>query len=378
MNVIVVGYNHHNGLGLIRSLGEAGHNVHLLLLRSGFNYLNKSSFIQSCKILNSIKDLIPAVKAIANECDKKPVLFCCGDEEATYVNDNFETLNQYCYTEGAYVDGDVNMFHDKFKSNLLAQSHGFIIPRTWVVHNNLDIPNDLVFPLLVKAGDSIRGGKGVLNKYDDKESLMSALSLLPNHVFPLQVQEYLKKEYELIILGCSIDHGNQVFCPVAEKKIRYYPQEYRITAYTEGILIKGNKALEEVVDRITSMIKSIGYSGLFSVELIFANNQLYFLETNFRNDGTGYLATASGFNLPDVFCNSFFGHEMKLNFDKYRKCHYVNVIADGMNVVHQRVPFFSWIRQLKNANCYSHYSKKDKIPLFYAIVALFVNKLKRM
>lgn len=376
MNVIILGSNHHNTLGLIRSLGEAGHTVYLMLLKSGFNYVNKSSYLKSWHLIKSFEEVIPRVKDIVSECGTKPVMLVAGDEEATFVNQHFKELSAYCFVEGAYTNGDITVYHDKFKSNDLAKKFGFKIPQTWMLCNNDDVPTDLKYPVLVKAGDSIRGGKGVLKRCNSESELIHVLEHFPNDVFPLQIQEYIQKEYEIIILGCSMNHGKHVLCPIAERKLRYYPCEYRITAYTEGILIKGNKTLEEVVDKITSMIRTIGYSGLFSVELIFANNQLYFLETNFRNDGTGYLATASGFNLPDILCHSFVGNSMNVDVMRYHPCHYVNVIADGMNVIHRRVPFYSWIRQLKKANCYSHYSKKDMLPLLYAIVALFVNKLK--
>ena len=374
MEVIVIGYNHHNTLGLIRSLGEAGHHVHLLLMESGFNYVNKSSYLQSWKLLHNLNEVIPAVQDIAGRCKEKPVLFCSGDGEASFVNNHFIELNQYCYTEGAYKNGDVNIYHGKFKSNALAQAHGFKIPKTWVVNKFSALPDDLKYPLLVKAGDSIRGGKSVLRKYTNKDSLSDALHKVSEDLYPLQIQEFIEKEFEIIILGCSIDHGTQVLCPVAEKKLRYYPQEFQTTAYTESIQIEGNSDLEIIVDKIASMIRYVGYSGLFSVELIYANNQYYFLETNFRNDGTGYLATICGFNLPDIFCKSIIGERVNINGYQYQPCHYVNVIADGMNVIHRRVPLMQWIKQLKRAKCYSHYSKKDRKPLLYSVLALFINK----
>lgn len=374
MDVIVIGYNHHNTLGLIRSLGEVGHHVHLLLMESGFNYVNKSSYLYSWKLLRNLNEVIPAVKEIAGNCKEKPILFCSGDGEATYVNDHFMELKKYCFTEGAYKNGDVSIYHDKFESNALAQVHGFKIPKTWIVSKNSVIPDDLKYPVLVKAGDSIRGGKSVLRKYTNKDSLSEAFYRVSEDVYPLQIQEFLEKEFEIIILGCSIDHGTQVFCPVAEKKLRYYPQEFQTTAYTESILIEGNSDLEKIVDKITSMMKSIGYSGLFSVELIYANSQYYFLETNFRNDGTGYLATICGFNLPDIFCQSVIGKHLNFKGYQYQPCHYVNVIEDGKNVIRGRVPLMQWIKQLKKARCYSHYSKKDRKPLLYSVLALFFNR----
>lgn len=213
----------------------------------------------------------------------------------------------------------------------------------------------------------------MLKKVNSLKDLETELHSISDAFFPLQVQEYIQKDYEIIILGCSLNHGEEVVCPVAERKLRYYPQEFRTTAYTESLLIRDNQELLSITNQIEAMIKSIGYTGLFSVELIYANHSHYFLETNFRNDGTAYLATVCGYNLPDLLCQSFSGNKKKLS-DNYKPCHYVNIIADGMNVIHGRVPLFTWVKQIRSARCYSHFSKSDRKPLFYAILALFINK----
>ena len=373
MNVIIFGSNHHNTLGLIMSAGEAGHTVYLLLLKSGFNFVNKSSYLKSWQIIESMNDVLPAVVGISRECDSKPVLLVAGDHEAAFVNHHFEELSKYCHAEGGRKNDDIVIYHDKFRSNNLAKDFGFRIPKTWMIEDRARIPQDLSFPLLVKASASIKGGKGVLKKVNSLKDLETELHSISDAFFPLQVQEYIQKDYEIIILGCSLNHGEEVVCPVAERKLRYYPQEFRTTAYTESLLIRDNQELLSITNQIEAMIKSIGYTGLFSVELIYANHSYYFLETNFRNDGTAYLATVCGYNLPDLLCQSFSGKKI-IPHDNYKPCHYVNVLADGMNVVHGRVPLFTWIRQLKDAKCYSHYSSKDKSPLVWAILAMVVNK----
>lgn len=377
IDVIILGYNHHNALGLIRSLGEKGCRVHLLLLKSGLNFVNKSSYLCSWALLSSFDEVLQRVRKIADRCDRKPVLLVAGDGEATFVNQHFEEISKVCFVEGAYHDGDVVVYNNKFRSNELAKKFGFLIPKTWIVENAESIPDSLVFPLLVKAGESIRGGKSVLKKCDNIEELKTVLSSMPKNVFPLQVQEYINKDYEVIILGCSLNHGKEVICPVAERKLRYYPREYQTTAYTESLFIEDDPELVEITERIKEMIRKVGYTGMFSVELISARGKYYFLETNFRNDGTGYLATVCGYNLPYFLVQSFYGEKTDLSNYHYVPCHYVNVIADGMNVVHRKVPLFTWIKQLRQAKCYSHYSHNDKRPLLYAIIALFVNKMRR-
>ncbi len=379
MDTIVLGSNHHNTLGLVRSLGEAGHNVYLILIKSKCNYVNKSKYVSRCFLIDNIEDVCQVVKNITEICKSKPVMLVAGDGEATYVNAHYKELNEYCYTEGAFNDGDVNVYHDKFRANELFVSENLSVPYTWTINDKNDIPEDVRFPALMKASDSIRGGKGVLRKCENREELEYELSRCDDSVFPLQLQEYLTKECEIIILGCSVYHGEKIFCPVAEKKIRFYPREYQMTAYTESFLVNSDEELTIIIEDIKQKIKGIGYEGLFSVELIRANGKYYFLETNFRNDGTGYLATVCGWNFPDVFCRSFVEpiEQITVDVNKYQPCHYVNVICDGLNGLHRRMSVVQWIKQWRNAKCYSHYSKKDRAPLFFALLALFKSVLKK-
>ena len=60
-------------------------------------------------------------------------------------------------------------------------------------------------------------------------------------------------------------------------------------------------------DIIKSFIKSIGYKGLFSVEFMITKDKAYFLEVNLRNDGTCYITTQAGVNMPAIWTFSSLG-----------------------------------------------------------------------
>ena len=57
MDTIVLGSNHHNTLGLVRSLGEAGHKVYLILIQSKCNYVNKSKYVSRCFLIDNLEEV---------------------------------------------------------------------------------------------------------------------------------------------------------------------------------------------------------------------------------------------------------------------------------------------------------------------------------
>lgn len=107
------------------------------------------------------------------------------------------------------------------------------------------------------------------------------------------MQEYIKKKDELCIDGISINAGEQVFMPYGCNYYMMSPGGYGNYMYFTPFLDK------ELTDKITNIIRGAKFSGIFCIEfLVGQNNELYFLEVNFRNSGWSYAFTYGGFNLP--------------------------------------------------------------------------------
>ena len=94
--VIVLGTNHYNTLGLIWSLGEAGHKVTLLLYDTKDVFVSKSKYITKTIIIQEGDNVIELIKHIASEMDERPVVFVSNDVDATRLNDHYQELIDYC------------------------------------------------------------------------------------------------------------------------------------------------------------------------------------------------------------------------------------------------------------------------------------------
>lgn len=364
MKVIVYGTNHYNTLNLVRSLGEENYYVILLLIRDKITFVDKSKYVKECIFIERDTDIVETIKTIsAKYYDEKIILFTSGDNEASFVNSHFKELNKYIVTEGGLCDNDINKYRDKNASNQLAGEIGFNIPKTWIINNEKEVPDCIQYPILVKANNSIYGGKNTLAVINNIDELKTKLATISSENYPVQVQEYIDKEYEIMLQGCSLNNGKDIICEIANRKLRHYPNPYSAGSFSYSVKVDSNPELIELRILTSKYLKRTNYSGLFSAEFIYCNNKYYFLEINFRNDGTSYLSTSCGCNLADAFCKWQMSIQNK-EF-KYKAHKYINLLNDINHVRKGNISFFKWIFQFMGRKCYSHFNWKDIKPFYY-------------
>lgn len=377
MNTIVLGDNHNNTLGLVWSLGEAGHKITLLLYCGTNNYVSKSKYIDKTVLLNNGDNTLNVLKQVAGSMKEKPVVLVSNDTDATLLNDHYEELKDYCYFEGGRPDGSINLYRDKDEGEKLAQKCGFIIPQTVVITKPEELASvALPYPLFIKGNNSVHGGKSAMKKCDSQEVAEEFVNGLPQDYFPLQVQEFIEKEYELMLLGCSLYGGKKIICPVSNKKIRQYPKNTGGVSWSLSVEVAGSEELRQLASRVELYLQEIEYTGNFSAEFLYANGKFYFLEINLRNDGTSWLSTCSGFNLPDMVCRSFVDENVNADNCTFRQRHYMNIMWDIQYVRNGSVKLLQWLKQLNKNTCYSHYYKKDRKP-FWMYIKPFIRIRKR-
>lgn len=214
--------------------------------------------------------------------------------------------------------------------------------------------------------------KSAMKKCDTKEVAFDFVTSLPDLFFPLQVQEFIEKEYEIMLLGCSLYGGNRVFCPVANKKIRHYPPTIGAGCYSISIDVAKSKELQQLADKFSIYMKDIEYTGNFPAEFLYSGGTYYFLEINLRNDGTSWLSTCSGYNLPDMVCRSFFDDNVLIGQYSFRPMYYMNILSDFCYVWNGSISFYRWIKQFGKNTCYSNYNSRDRKP-FLKIVTSYVS-----
>ena len=302
---------------------------------------------------------------------EKPVIFPTGDIEASLINEHYYTFCKYCYIGGNEKGNNTNQYISKSILNELALLNGLTIPKTWIVNNPCFIPEDVSFPVFVKAENSTRGGKSVIHICKSKDDFLLVMNSINDGFFPILVQEYIQKTNEILLLGCSLYNG-EVLCPIGLNKIRQ-SAGYGATVFASSFLVEDSSLYKDLSEKVKRMIKSIGYTGLFSVEFMVSDKNIFFLEINFRNDGTSYLSTKCGYNLPDSLCKSFL-YNYQSQFD-YSPHYYMNLTLDMANVVKRKIGFLQWIKDFHKTDCFSHFNRNDIKPYLYHLLFTFYSRI---
>ena len=91
----------------------------------------------------------------------------------------------------------------------LAQSIGLNTPQSWVVDcsEEVNLPQELIYPCIVKAIDSSSSPKNY-TIHQSERSLLESINELSKYCDIVQIQEFIFKKTEVILLGWSDGKGN--------------------------------------------------------------------------------------------------------------------------------------------------------------------------
>ena len=350
---IIIGTNHYNTLSMVRSFGEEGEKVILYIYGAEKSYIASSIYVESVSFFKSASDAIDAVSSYYKQTGEKPVIIACSDEISSLMDKQYDELISKCYYFNAGEAGRITSFMDKQKQLELAKECGFSAPISVdALPKDVNI-DDIKYPCLVKPKASIYGGKNI-SICHSKAGLKSALAKY-NPDYNVLVQDYIRKEYEIVVLGLSV--GDKIIVPGFIQKHR---EERGGTTYATVRPI--TELDQKVVDACRLLIKEIGYQGLWGIECIKQGDDYFFLELNMRNDATTYAMKVAGVNLPYIYQQMVRGIDNKPTIDIVRITHSMVEFNDFNFVLKRNIGLFKWIKEYKGAECKYFHSGTDTRP----------------
>lgn len=350
---IIIGTNHHNTLGMVRSFGEEGQKVVLYIYGSHSSYIASSVYVESVSYFATVSEAIDAVALYEDRSGKKQLVIACSDEVSSLMDSRYEEMIAKCYFFNAGEAGRITSFMDKQKQLNLAKDCGFSVP------SSIDaFPKDVNFkevnyPCFVKPRASIYGGKKI-SVCHSQEELKDALTQY-NPEYNVLVQDYIRKEYEIVILGLSI--GDKILIPGFIQKHR---EERGGTTYSTVRPI--SELNKKVVEACRQMVMNIDYQGLWGIECIKQGNDYFFLEINMRNDATTYAMKVAGVNLPYLFQQMIEHPNRDPNIKLVRTISSMVEFNDFNFVLKRKVGLFKWTDEFKGAECKYFHSNADPKP----------------
>lgn len=359
MKAIVISISGYNALGLVRSLGEADYEV-VFICEGGVKTPceARSRYVKKVHVISYLDEILEIFhRNYWREPSRVPVL-CGSDASIRFLDGHYDELKEKFLIFNAGAQSRVKYFLDKYNTFTLAAQAGIDLIKTWTVRGGDAIPDDVKYPCFIKGANSTMSTKRDMRICKDRQDLEQALRFDVEFL----VQEYIEKEYEIDVVGLSVRHGDAVYIPAVVRKLRDSLRWQ--SSYIE---------LEDVANypdlnlrALKRFVKSLGYEGIFSVELIYRGGKYYFLEVNLRNDAVGYLYTKGGVNYPKLWALYAAGRMLEQEIDQIQLKVPLRLIQqrDIGNVFVGEVSLLKWLKQCLSANCYFYFNTNDLGPYF--------------
>lgn len=354
----VIGDNHVNTLGVIRSLGELGYRPIVVVSDEGRQWVKKSRYIDKAYVIEKDPDaLLRVLMNIAQE-DQKRWVFPCGDFYVRLLDSNYDLLSRYYHLPNcSNKENGMRDFMSKAKMQEIAVAAGFEDLKTKFFCDTGDRQRVDEFgeyysdsyPLLIRADKT---GTGALEFVivKDEEELRKVLNT--EGIGTVLIQKYISVEEELGIQGVSFgSERNPEICGTIHK-IRTSTVAHGSTTYAE-LTVDTDKALSEKIRRF---LEAVNYSGIFDIEVMISKNKTYFVECNFRNGAYGYAFSRAGLNLPALWmgdddCST-----------KREKLTLMNEISDCRHIRAGNITCHKWIKEFLTCSVYLTLNMRDIKP----------------
>lgn len=181
------------------------------------------------------------------------------------------------------------------------------------------------------------------------------------------LQKYIDKKNELEYYGFCIDKGKQTFVSIAVDYLYLLPNTYShyMTVY--------NPKYPDIQEKIAEMMKEIEFEGIFSLEFVVdKDDNLYFLEVNFRNATWSYASTRAGMPLPILWAEStLVGNVSHIKRIPIKDDFRAMVEPDYFRYMVRKtknISFGKFLKQMTHCDCLYYLNRKDMLPVILWIM----------
>ena len=321
--VVIIGHGYTSRLAVIRSVGQIGCEVTVIVMTGqkrfgrGLDTTKPidcySKYVDRYYFCHK-KDEKGLVTLLLDKCidpQQRVVIIPDSDFSAAVIDNNQERLKEhFLFPHINHTPGAVVEWMDKVKQKELAQKIGLNVASSCVVKINsyqYTIPESVKYPCFTKPLATITGGKELLKRCNNELELSTVLNragCLADNIQVL-IEDYKEIYTEYAVLGFS--DGNDVIIPGVIEITQMSQSHFGVARQGKVLLVEG---FEQLIKRFQTLLKEIGFIGLFDIDFYKSNDSYYFGELNLRYGGSGYAITKMGVNLPGIFVKTLTGSEI--------------------------------------------------------------------
>lgn len=367
-SIVVIGSDHVNTLGIIRSLGEAGEEPSAVILcENNKCWTAKSKYIKNLTVCSHKEEMVNILLDLKKDGEKS-FLIPAGDPYSKLIDENFDLLSQYYIIPNINCTaGELSHFMNKKPMSEAAyEIGGFKLPYTLYFRvpeseSFIDVAElnecEKYYPLIIRNGESFTNADGDIYIVKNRDEFVSALE--KKRGITVIIQQFIDKDEEVGIQGVGFGKDTEPVVAGVVHKIRTAViGSIGSTTYAKIAPLKN----EAVIEATKKFIQGVGYDGIYDIELLRKGDDYYFVECNFRNGAYGYAFTCAGANLPMIWVS-------RDNTEPHiKELTLMNETSDMKHILKQVSPF-KWVLQFFGADIHLTANKKDMKPFWERILS---------
>ncbi len=379
--VVIVGGDHHNGLNLARMIGKRNIAVTAMIVTdNNYSFMSHSKYIDEYHIFHTEKEAFDYILANYISGDEKPFIIPYSDGAAQELDIRLDEFSRYFYVPS--IDN---------KQGEIARLMNKKEQYDWAVENNIKMAKSEViklqtgntfadkwseYPCILKPIVSAQGIKADIEICQNKSELEDSIkSFIEKDYKSVLIQPYLTIDYEIVVFGCICKNISQPIV-IPNEVIRTFPINKGTNCFSK--IITDEKIIDACRNIIIKLQKT-GFYGLYDVELLVVNNEVYLNEINYRNSGGDYRIVSQGYFYPLIWINDCLGIDNNefLNY-KLKPTYSMTFWYDYQHVKHGRISFKEWIKDVKKTSSFALYYKGDMKPVYSYYYHSIIGRLKRI
>lgn len=370
-DVVVIGGDHYNTLWVVRSLGIMGFKPTIVVVNplKKCSFVTKSKYVFTAYVVSDEVEMLELLNKLSFL--ERVVLFSSCDSVSDVIDQNYDELKKkYILPNCGEQQGMLSYWMDKRVMTELAVKLGFNIPYSTEINlrnGQFSLPDDIPYPCVLKPLKSSVGQKTDFRICVSRDELEKALISLRIHCSSVLLQEYIKPDFEISVLGMRSRAIKQNLVPGLLYKTGTCQSVHNMGMPTYAYV---EESLEPYVDRtvVDNFLNNIDYDGLYSIEFFVSEGKSCFLEINLRVDGDLFVYTTGGVNMPYLWAQLSMGMPIDNSSIRLKRKR-----TYGMTEI-SYLKYLKWNEPLKiiaewwKTDCYSIFSWKDPLPFIYKFI----------
>lgn len=361
--VILLGGNHHNGLGLVRSFGRHGIKPYGIIIGNGSedSFVAKSKFWKKTWSVKTEEDALRIIlDSFANETPR-PVIIPWSDGAAKIVDTNYDRLSKHFIVPSINnLQGEIFRLMNKEEQILFASSNSLrMLPSK--IYKTCEEKNPMIkFPVILKPVTSVEGKKSDMSICFDIDNFRKSINELKAKGFErILVQKYLDTKTEYLLTG-SISDRRYSFS--LARNIRQWPPNFGTFSFSET---ETEDYMKNFCCDVLDRIAKAGYRGPIDIEIFKdGNDELYINEFNWRSSGRNFISKHTHVESAYMYYCDIVGIDYRDKlFNDISMC-IMNEITDIKHVFRKELSFWRWLLDLKKTRSFAVWDLRDPRPAF--------------